>query len=386
MSKQRILVVDDSPTQLMMYKMALSKEGYEIFTANNGVEAINRVYDEPFDLIVSDVMMPEINGYVFCRLVKNDPMKSHIPIILLSGLGQQHDRFWGMEAGASAYLVKATNTDKLVAEVKHLLRTKVSGVKPFQSFSLHDIKDETNSDIRTKIFQILDRLLFHSSVSNKIRETVRYAYDVNELMANLFRLLSNLMEYSLAAISFKLTENNVFTVEINEKTTQEQIKTIMKQTLKGEKIDTYSLKIRGKDKVGAESAGELKSELIVPLIEDEKWLGFIGVYSIEDRHFQEEDYKILNIFARELVLIIQFIKKMAEMDNFRNEITNTLMTDLKKPLEDSSTLLNSLKGKDLPAEELDAIIDVLNGNIDKTKQLSGDLLQVLEKIKHDDIS
>jgi DNA-binding response OmpR family regulator len=386
MSKPRILVVDDSPTQLMMYKMALSKEGYEIFTANNGVEGINRVYEDQFDLIISDIMMPEINGYVFCRLVKNDPMKAHIPIILLSGLGQQHDRFWGMEAGASTYLVKETNTSKLIAEVKHLLKTKVSGLKPFQSFSLHDIKDETNSDIRTKIFQILDRLLFHSSVSNKIRETVRYAYDVIQLKASLFRLLSNLMEYSVAVISFKLEGNNVFTVEVTEKTTQNQIKDIMRKTLKGERIETYKLTVRGKDKIGEDSVGEFKSELMVPLIENEVWLGFVGVYSTKENHFEEEDYKILNIFAKELVLIIQFIQKMSEMDRFRNDITNTLVNDLRKPINDSTELLDSLKGKGLSVDEVDTVIEVLKANLEKAHTHSEDLIAVLQKIKHDDIS
>lgn len=386
MSSARILVVDDSPTQLMMYKMALGKEGYQIVTANNGVEAINIVYEENFDLIVSDILMPEINGYVFCRLVKNDPMKSHIPIILLTSTGQQHDRFWGLEAGASAFIVKDTDTSRLIGEVKKLLRTKVSGSKPFQAFSLHDIRDETNSDIRTKIFQILDRLLFHSSVSNKIREIIRFAYDVTQLKANLFRLLSNLMEYSVAMISFKMKNNHQCTFEINDSVSQDDLKGLMKTTLKGEDLETYQLNIRGKDKISPDSQGQFKSELIVPLIENEVWMGLIGVFSYKEKAFVEEDFKILNIFANELVLIIQFIMKMAEMEDFRTEVTNTLLNDLKRPLRESVTMIDSICNKDISADHVNEALSEIKVNIEKTDQMSEELLRVLEKIKPQDIS
>ncbi|HNO12241.1 MAG TPA: response regulator, partial [bacterium] len=104
MAKEKILVVDDSATQLIMYKMALSKAGYLVISAKNGVEGMHMVETENPDLIVSDIIMPELNGYQFCRLVKDDPSRAHIPIILLTSLGQQQDRFWGIEAGANAFV------------------------------------------------------------------------------------------------------------------------------------------------------------------------------------------------------------------------------------------------------------------------------------------
>ena len=178
MAKEKILVVDDSATQLIMYKMALTKAGYLVISAKNGVEGVHLVETENPDLIVSDIIMPELNGYQFCRLVKDDPSRGHIPIILLTSLGQQQDRFWGIEAGANSFVTKSTDTTELLAEVERLIK---SYVKP-QSIDYTEREEDkyavsspedAEESVKTKINRILERLLYESTVSNRMRELSR---------------------------------------------------------------------------------------------------------------------------------------------------------------------------------------------------------------------
>src|SRR2546428_414683 len=85
------LLADDSPTQLRMVQRLLEGEGFRVVTAKDGVEGVNRAYTDSPDVIVSDIVMPELNGYQFCRLIKNDWFTAHTPVILLTNLGQRQD-------------------------------------------------------------------------------------------------------------------------------------------------------------------------------------------------------------------------------------------------------------------------------------------------------
>ncbi|MEJ2202130.1 MAG: response regulator, partial [Desulfuromonadaceae bacterium] len=116
-----ILVVDDSLTQLMVLQDFLVAAGYAVETAENGLQAISLVYNTPPDLILSDILMPELNGYHLCRILKNDPLTKTIPIILLSHLSEPHDRFWGEKAGADYYLEKTGDLSPILATIRQFL-------------------------------------------------------------------------------------------------------------------------------------------------------------------------------------------------------------------------------------------------------------------------
>jgi CheY-like chemotaxis protein len=155
-SKFTILVVDDSLTQLAMVQDALEKEGFNVETAQDGVEAINKVYHSPPCLILSDVVMPELNGYHLCRLLKNDPRTAHIPIILLTNLTERHDRFWGENAGADLYLEKSADLTPILEAMDSLL----PAAPPKTNDGAASGQDVNGNDIRSRITDILDRLLY----------------------------------------------------------------------------------------------------------------------------------------------------------------------------------------------------------------------------------
>ena len=122
MSK-KIFVIDDEPEIAQFLKFRLETKGYEVIVSHNGKEGLERAKTEYPDLIISDVMMPQLNGYQLCRTLKDDPAFKHIPIILLTAKVTKSDQFWGVEAGADEYLTKPYNAEDLLEKVSKLLGT-----------------------------------------------------------------------------------------------------------------------------------------------------------------------------------------------------------------------------------------------------------------------
>ncbi len=120
----KILVVDDVPLNVELQKTYLSSSGYEVLVAMNGEEALEKVASESPDLILLDVMMPKINGFEVCQILKSDPNTQFIPIIMVTALQDVEDKVRGIEAGADDFISKPFNKMELMARVKSLLRIK----------------------------------------------------------------------------------------------------------------------------------------------------------------------------------------------------------------------------------------------------------------------
>jgi twitching motility two-component system response regulator PilH len=117
----RVLIVDDSPSQLMGMKRIIEKLGHEILTAEDGALGVEAAKRELPDLILMDVVMPNLNGFQATRSISKEPSTSHIPIVLVTTKDQETDRVWGMRQGAKAYLTKPVNEAALIKLVKELL-------------------------------------------------------------------------------------------------------------------------------------------------------------------------------------------------------------------------------------------------------------------------
>ena len=112
----RILIVDDSPSQLMGIRRIVEKLGHEALTAEDGAAGVELAKKELPDLILMDVVMPNLNGFQATRSITREPSTSHIPVILVTTKDQETDRMWGMRQGARAYLTKPFSEEEL-AEV-----------------------------------------------------------------------------------------------------------------------------------------------------------------------------------------------------------------------------------------------------------------------------
>jgi twitching motility two-component system response regulator PilH len=118
MALQKILVVDDSPTERFFFAELLTKSGYDVVTAENGEEALTKAKSENPNLILMDVVMPGQNGFQITRTISRDPGTAHIPIIICTSKSQETDRYWGMKQGAKDYVVKPVDPKDLLSKIR----------------------------------------------------------------------------------------------------------------------------------------------------------------------------------------------------------------------------------------------------------------------------
>ena len=120
MPVKKILVVDDSPTERHFMVDLLTKNGYQVVTAESGEEGVTKAKAEKPDLIIMDVVMPGLNGYQATRTLTRDDDTKNIPILMCTSKGQETDKIWGLRQGAQDYLVKPVNPDELLGKIAAL--------------------------------------------------------------------------------------------------------------------------------------------------------------------------------------------------------------------------------------------------------------------------
>ncbi len=121
MQKQILLVVD-TMTVIMVEKMMLSGHGFEITTATNGVEGLQKAHENPPDLILLDIMMPEIDGIEICRQLKSDPETENIPVIIVTAKGEPKKVEEAFLAGCSDYITKPIDKIELLEKISKFLK------------------------------------------------------------------------------------------------------------------------------------------------------------------------------------------------------------------------------------------------------------------------
>ena len=117
----RILIVDDSPSQLIGMRRTVEKLGHQVVTAEDGAAGVETAKRELPDLILMDVVMPNLNGFQATRTIAKDPKTSHIPIILVTTKDQDTDRVWGLRQGAKAYVTKPIDEAELTRAINEYL-------------------------------------------------------------------------------------------------------------------------------------------------------------------------------------------------------------------------------------------------------------------------
>jgi len=136
---RKILAVDDEKHIVRLVQINLQKEGYEVATANTGREALEKVGEFKPDLIVMDVMMPEMDGFEALKKLKENAETRDIPVIMLTAKAQDADVFRGWQSGADLYLTKPFNPAELLSFVKRLLASSTAQTE--KTYTIDDVDD-----------------------------------------------------------------------------------------------------------------------------------------------------------------------------------------------------------------------------------------------------
>ena|SRR5688572_284325 len=138
--KQKVLVVDDEPDAIELIAFNLRKAGYEIFTADNGKDALQKARVFLPDIIVLDVMMPALDGFEVCRMLRRDPITEAIPIIMVTAKSTELDRILGLELGADDFVTKPFSPRELMLRVKNLLQRRTPPPLNEELYQFHELQ------------------------------------------------------------------------------------------------------------------------------------------------------------------------------------------------------------------------------------------------------
>jgi len=131
---KKILVIKDDPISLRLIEYTLHKEGYQVLRAKNGLEGISKAQSEEPDLIILDIMLPDIDGFEVCHRLRANSQTAQLPILVLSAKAQEIDKAIGLKAGADDYITKPAAPSEIVSRVETLLTRKSAARSKLRRF------------------------------------------------------------------------------------------------------------------------------------------------------------------------------------------------------------------------------------------------------------
>jgi CheY-like chemotaxis protein len=153
--RSKILIVDDEPFNVDYLEQALADLGYETVSASNGQEALEKVATEAPDLILLDVMMPVMDGFTVCRILKDHEVTRLIPIVIMTALDTQEDRIKGIKADADDFLTKPVHEEELLARIatalklKHTVDRKIGELRDLKDHFARFVRLVTTPDLQS---------------------------------------------------------------------------------------------------------------------------------------------------------------------------------------------------------------------------------------------
>ncbi len=176
--QNQLLLIDDDPNLILLVKDYLELRGYEVTTAKNGREALRVLEKSIPNLIICDVMMPEMDGYAFVKRVRDNPQTSYLPVLFLSAKGQIQDRVTGLNTGADVYMIKPFEPDELVAQIEASLK-QASRMMQKQSNSLEgELSVQVPFDVdltptETKVIQLVAKGMSNREIADGLSVSQR---------------------------------------------------------------------------------------------------------------------------------------------------------------------------------------------------------------------
>ncbi|HTR71704.1 MAG TPA: response regulator [Mycobacteriales bacterium] len=219
-----VVIADDSPTLRRIVTSVLSKEGFDIVPAEDGVSAVQAVFQAMPDAVVLDVQMPRVSGYVAARLLKDDWQTADIPVILLTSLDAASDRYWGAQTGADRYFTKDFEAPQLVAAVRDVIEAANAATNG-RPMLRPDPLELTDDDVLSRVCDLLDRKLFETSVAAEVTSLAATTHGFEQTVAGVLDVLRRFVDYDLASVL--LLEERTAYVAVAQETSQAQYSSML---------------------------------------------------------------------------------------------------------------------------------------------------------------
>ena len=227
-SEYKVLIVDDVISNVLLLKVLLTNEKFNIVTAGNGTQALEQVKKEKPDLVLLDVMMPDISGFEVAQQMKADPEMSEIPIIFLTALNSTADIVKGFQVGGNDFISKPFNKEELIIRVTHQislvaakriivaqteeLRKTIMGRDKLYSVIAHDLRSPMGS-----IKMVLNMLILNLPSETIGEEMYELLTMANQTTEDVFSLLDNLLKWTKSQIGkLKVVYQDINMVEVVE--------------------------------------------------------------------------------------------------------------------------------------------------------------------------
>ena len=315
----KILLVEDSDVQLKFLKDGLVENGFEVETATNGSEAYKKVYTYAPDIVVSDIMMPVIDGYQLCRMIKNSEETKKIPIILLTVLENKIDSFWGKKSGAQLFLSKSIDVKELATNINSTVnRYPVS--EDYKKALLNNEKADNSAQLQLNT--ILNDLLMKSMFSNEFRNLSDFLNYERILVEKLFSLVSSFVEYHVAGLFFASPDDfaeNIFYMDTLGRNLSKNVLSDIQydffrilqehKEIKDAKFEVVRM-LLGKEQ--EYEFGDLISKIVIPMVFDKKLIGGICFYC--RKAIDYSSFRYFDIMISELLTIFKMKYQYTEKE------------------------------------------------------------------------
>lgn len=222
----KILVADDSPVLRTAVTRLLEPAGYEVVLASDGIEAITRFYEERPDLVLLDVQMPKLIGYVVCRLIKDDPAVASTPVLILTARDTEEDRYWGERSGADGYLTKDALGDGLIAHIRTILATRA--LHSLSGEDRPDLPTLGETDVLTRVCEMLDRKLFEATVVNELTGIGTRSMELRTSVSEVLKSVRRLIAFDIGAVV--MVDDLAAYIQAHEKRSPEEYEDLQMRT------------------------------------------------------------------------------------------------------------------------------------------------------------
>lgn len=320
--KRKILIADDSPTVVDILKYALEESGCDVVTAHDGLDAMEKIYTEVPEVLLLDLMMPKMDGYKVCRILKDDKLTNHILVVMLTAKDQFDDRIWKVKAMADEYLIKSSDpfaiADTLIDTINKeeyvSRRSSSEALESRRKLILRQEKAQTKMEagtlilsINEKVNKLLDKKIIEPTLMCEVLAVAEQQKGLREVMEDVLVILRMVFEYDIACVYVSLRKENLLSLCYLNTLSEDLVlkfKNYVKEKLQIEatKLKIYRHILDGK--VSSKRLTQYEFMYDHPLYYNGEKIGGIVISALDEKYIDDSLLVSLNSICRSISVAI----------------------------------------------------------------------------------